>query len=294
MVVVIVTYNSADVVGTLLDSVPPALDGLPAHVVVVDNGSSDESVAVVTGRVDQVVRQQNLGFAAGINAGVHASPSHGHVVVLNPDTVLTPGSLRVLVAALDAPGVGVSAPLVREQDGSTHHSLRREPTLLRALGLGRTGRPSLSEYVLEPEAYRSSHVVDWALGAVLAVARECHEDVGGWDDSFFLYSEETDFCLRARDRGWSTQFVPGSVVTHIGGGSGRSDRTHVMQIVNRVRLYARRHGRAGGLAYLVLSVLSEISWLVRGHPQSRAAVLALLLPGRRPAELGCSDSLVPR
>ncbi len=137
-------------------------------------------------------------------------------------------------------------------------------------------------------------MVDWALGAVLAVARECHEDVGGWDDSFFLYSEETDFCLRRADRGWSTQFVPGSVVTHIGGGSGRSDRTHVMQIVNRVRLYARRHGRAA--VSLPGPQRAERDLLARARapavPGCGAGPAAAR--GRRPAELGCSDSLVPR
>ena len=291
--VVIVTYNSADAVGPLLGSMPASLDGLEADVVVVDNDSTDDTVELVSGRVQRLVRQSNLGFAAGINAGVRSSPSRGPIVVLNPDAVLAAGSLRTLVAGLEAPHVGITAPLVRDSQGHLSQSLRREPTLLRALGLGRTGSPLLSEYVTESTAYDTAHVVDWALGAALALDRSCFDEIGGWDESYFLYSEETDFCLRARDLGWTTMFVPGAEVMHVGGGSGRSDKTHVMQIVNRVRLYRRRHSAASALVYLALTVLSEASWLARGNRQSRAAIVALLRPRRRPVELGCSDSLLP-
>ena len=84
------------------------------------------------------------------------------------------------------------------ETGKLEFSLRREPTLLRALGLTRTKLPALSEYVQEPEAYREPHVVDWALGAVLMMSRECFDALGGWDESFFLYSEETDLSLRGQ------------------------------------------------------------------------------------------------
>jgi GT2 family glycosyltransferase len=125
-------------------------------------------------------------------------------------------------------------------------------------------------------------------------SRRCFEAVGPWDESFFLYSEETDFCLRARDAGWRTRLVPEAVVVHREGGSGRSDSTHVMQIVNRVRLYARRHSTAAGYAYLALNVLSELTWLARGQKQSRASVRGLLRPRSRPSQLGLGRELLPR
>jgi N-acetylglucosaminyl-diphospho-decaprenol L-rhamnosyltransferase len=136
--------------------------------------------------------------------------------------------------------------------------------------------------------------VDWALGAVMVVSRTCLDALGGWDASYFLYSEETDFCLRARDFGWETWYEPRAMATHVGGASGRSDKTHVMQIVNRVRLYGRRHGQLASVGYLLLTMLSEVSWILRGHVESRAALRALVLPSRRPAELNSGTSLLPR
>ena len=136
--------------------------------------------------------------------------------------------------------------------------------------------------------------MDWATGAVLAMSRDCFDALGGWDESYFLYSEEVDASLRARDAGLMTWYEPQAVATHLGGQSGRNDTTHAMQIVNRVRLYRRRHGRLASCCYYTLTVASELSRIPRGHAESRASVLALLYPTRRPSCLRCSNSLVPR
>ncbi len=296
LTIVVITHNSSEVVGDLLDSIPAALDGLDAQVVVVDNASTDTTLDVVTRRGHVlVVESANIGYAAGFNLGVDRGPASPALLVLNPDVRLRPHAIRRMYDALAEVGVGIVAPLVLDDDGSLNRSLRREPTLGRALGLGSTELAIFSEYVTDQGAYEKAHDVDWALGAALLVSRRCYDDVGGWDASFFLYSEETDFCLRARDLGHRTRFVPDAVVTHIGGGSGRSPWTHTLQIVNRVRLYGRRHGRAATALYYALTLLSEVSWFVRGHrAESGAAVTALLVPGRRPPELGCAAGLVPR
>ena len=295
VVAVVVTYNSATVVEALLNSAPDAFGDLTYRMVVVDNGSTDETVAIVSARDDcVVVPSTNNGYAAGINRGAATMPRARAILALNPDVVLGSGSVPSMLAALTPQRVGIVAPLVRNEDGTTFRSLRREPTLRRGMGLGRTNRAALSEYVSDPAAYTRAHAVDWALGAALLVSRECHEQLGGWDESYFLYSEETDFCLRAADQGFATWFEPAAAVVHIGGASGQSATTHVIQAVNRVRLYRRRHSSVAGFAYLALSVLGELSWWARGNPRSSAAVHALLLPSRRPAELGASNDLVPR
>jgi N-acetylglucosaminyl-diphospho-decaprenol L-rhamnosyltransferase len=290
---VVVTYNSAHVVSDLLDGLTAALDGLRAEVVVVDNASTDGTPALIAQRTDcRLVQAPNHGYAAGINVGVSACVAQAPVLVLNPDLRLAPGSVRNLLTEL-RPGVGIVAPLVTDDTGHLVLSMRREPTLRRALGLGSTGRPSLSEYVTDPDAYSERQICDWALGAVLLVDRGCHDELGGWDESFFLYSEETDFCLRARDAGWATCFTPRARAVHIGGQSGQSPRIHSMQILNRVRLYRRRHGALRAWAYLALTFLSEASWVVRGHRHSVTALQALLVPSRRPVELGAGGGLVP-
>ncbi|MFX3745782.1 glycosyltransferase family 2 protein, partial [Streptococcus suis] len=80
----------------------------------------------------------------------------------------------------------------------------------------------------------------WLVGAILLVSRECFDALDGLDESFFLYSEETDFSLRAKEAGWATVYTPRAGAVHVGGGSGESSTTHTMKILNRVRLYRRR------------------------------------------------------
>jgi len=196
--------------------------------------------------------------------------------------------------ALREPHAGIAAPQIRSSQGGLELSLRREPTLLRAVGLTRTKLPVFCEYVADPAQYTRPCTVDWACGAVLLMSRTCYDVLGGWDESYFLYSEETDLALRARDAGLLTRYVPAAVAVHIGGQSGRSHATYAMQIVNRVRLYRRRHGVLASWCYYLLAVANEISRVPRGHRESWSAVAALLSPTRRPACLGCSDRLLPR
>ena len=293
--VIIVTYNSVHVIGDLLDSLPAALDGLKCEVVVVDNGSADGTAEYVTARGGcRVVRSTNVGYAGGINRGVREVAPADAILVLNPDVQLEEGSVPPLLAALREPGVGIVVPQVRSPLGTLEFSLRREPTLMRALGLTRSGLAALSEYVSKPADYAHPGVADWALGAVLLMSRQCYDAVGGWDESYFLYSEETDLCLRARDQGLLTRYEPRSVAVHIGGQSGRDHRTHAMQIVNRIRLYRRRHGLLASWGYYWLTVASQISWLIRGHRECSSAIAAILRPSRRPGELACGDRFMPR
>ncbi len=294
LAVVIVTYNSAHVIGDLLGSLPAALGGRGADVVVVDNGSTDGTADVVE-RLGgcRVLRSTNVGYAAGLNLGVRAASAAAAILVLNPDVRLDPGAVPPLLDALALARTGIVAPQVRNPDGSLYHSLRREPTLARALGLTRTRLPVFSEYVGDDQDYERPGVVDWALGAALLMTRECYEAMGGWDESYFLYSEETDFSLRARDLGYLTRYEPAARVVHIGGQSGQNEKTHAMQIINRVRLYRRRHGPVAAWIYLWLTVASELTWAVRAGRRSRFAVAALLRPALRPAELGCSRHVMP-
>jgi N-acetylglucosaminyl-diphospho-decaprenol L-rhamnosyltransferase len=293
--IVIVAYNSIDVIGELLDSIPAAASDLTYDLVVVDNGSTDGTAEFLADRDDcRVVHSTNTGYAGGINRGVLAAEPAEAILILNPDVRLEEKSLPPLAAALEDPEVGIAVPQIRSPSGSVERSLRREPTPARALGLNWTGVPFFTEYLTSACEYEMPRMVDWALGAVFLMSRKCFETIGGWDESFFLYSEETDACLRARDLGLLTRYEPRSVVIHIGGGSGRNRRTHAMLIVNRVRLYCRRHGTPGSWFYFGLTVASEISWLLRGQGRSGYALMALLIPSRRPPEIGCSRHLLPR
>lgn len=295
MDVVVVTYNSERVIEGLLDSVPAALGEVPGKVAVVDNGSRDRTREIVGNREGMVlVEAPNRGYAAGLNRGITELSGSGPILAVNPDVRLAPGGVAALLAELGRPGVGVVVPKLSDPDGSIARSLRREPTVARSLGAGDSMSPRLSEIVNEPEAYAAAHDVEWATGAVMLVDRECYDALGGFDESFFMYSEETDFCLRARDRGFATRYTPAAEAMHIGGESGRNPELYAMQVLNRVRLHRRRHGLMSSAAFAGLALARESVHATRGNPDSRRAAAALVRRSRRPAQLPWKHRLLTR
>jgi GT2 family glycosyltransferase/glycosyltransferase involved in cell wall biosynthesis len=290
--VALVTYDSADVLPGCLGSLPAAHEGVPYELVVADNGSDDSSVDVVD-RLHPgatVVRLgRNAGYAAGVNAAARAGDAASRaVLVLNPDVRLGPGCVRRLLDALDVAGTGIAVPRIVDGAGGLEPSLRREPTVGRALGealLGgrRAGRfARLGETVTRPEAYERPGVADWATGAAMLVSRACLDEVGPWDESFFLYSEETDFALRARDRGHALRYEPGARAVHLGGQSKSSPELWRLLTRNRVELYRRRHGRLPAAAFAASVALNEAVRSVAGHPRHRAALRAVVRPPAPP------------
>jgi GT2 family glycosyltransferase len=281
--IVIVTYNSADEVGGLLDSLPRAADGLRLRVIVVDNDSSDDTADVVAARpwATFVRSGGNLGYAGGINVGRrHTGPARS-VAVLNPDLRLEPGSLRRLFEVARQSGAGAAVPRMLDEVGTLSPSLRREPSVLRALGdalLGGKwpGRPAwLSEIVWAREPYDRPGTADWATGAALLVTAEADDTVGAWDDErFFLYSEETDYCRRLRQAGVGIRYVPDAVAIHRGGGSGSGPALVALTQVNRLRYFRKYHGRLTSAAFAATVVLSEVMRIRR--PENRRALRAIM------------------
>ncbi|WP_225847066.1 glycosyltransferase [Streptomyces sp. HPF1205] len=294
--VLVVTWNSARVLPDFVASLPSGMAGLDWQLVVADNDSADDTVEVVRRLApDAVIVQtgRNAGYAAGVNAALAAAAGRpGGIraaLVCNPDIRMREGCAASLVAALGRPlpdgsRVGISVPLLYEQDGTVVRSLRREPSVSRAFGeavLGnrRAGRfRHLGELVTDPAAYTSATRADWATGALMALSRECLDTCGPWDESFFLYSEETEYCLRARDAGFATLLRPDASAVHLGGDSRVSPFLWTLLVLNRVRLHRRRHGPIGAAAFWAAVLLREISRAALGRAPSRAAVAALLSP----------------
>jgi N-acetylglucosaminyl-diphospho-decaprenol L-rhamnosyltransferase len=288
---VVVTYQSARVLPGFLASLPAACAGLDVRVVAVDNASTDGGPDLVRASLpaaEVVELGANLGYAAGLNAGRRSLGAVGCVLVLNPDVRLRPGVVEALRDALSEPGVGVAVPRLVDGDGVLAPTLRREPTVLRALGeavLGgsRAGRVSaLGELVTDPAAYEAAGGADWATGAAMLISTSCWDALGGWDESFFLYSEETDFALRARDAGYRLRYVPDATAEHLGGEAKVNPGLHALLVRNRVRLFRKRHGRARTAAFAAAVVLNEALRAPR-RAGSRRALGALLfgreLPG---------------
>lgn len=288
--VVVVTYNSARSIVALLESLPAAAAGLSLRTVVVDNGSSDATSQLVRGRRDVVFVETgaNLGYAAGINVGRECAGEYSALMVLNADLVLEAGALRELFAALDDPAIGMVAPMLLDASGSPWLSLRREPTLARAIGDGLFGnrfgrRPGwLSEIVRDHTKYCHRHSVDWAVGAAILVSAACDRTVGRWDERFFLYSEEVDYAARARAAGFRVEYLPTARVLHLAGGSGQSDALVALMAVNRIR-YMKEHARWPG-AYRAAVILHEL--LRSSDPAHRTALRAVLRRSSWPRLLG--------
>jgi GT2 family glycosyltransferase/glycosyltransferase involved in cell wall biosynthesis len=273
LAVVIVTYSSSGVVGDCLRSLAVAGAG-SARIIVVDNDSPDDTLERVAeaGPTAEVIRMgRNAGFAAGVNAGIAAAVGCD-VLVANPDVRFAPGSISALRKALAVPGIGIAVPHLSDVDGETHPSLRRRPTVLRTLGdalLGgfRAGRfDALGEMIVDPAAYREPGTADWATGAAWLVSRDCVDAVGPLDERYFLYSEETEFMLRAGDHGFAVRYEPLARAVHIGGEMTTNSRLWALSATNKARLHRERHGRVSGALMRFAVGLNE---LVRGVLRGR-------------------------
>ena len=260
VVVAIVTFNNAEHIARLVDSIraDPSLADRQPRILVIDNASQDATVEIARTlpHVTVVETGGNLGYSGAINVA-RAQLDHGEALaILNPDLVLAPGALDALVQALDDSRVGIAAPLLREPDGSVYPHLRRETSIVGSLGDALIGarwasRPRwLSDTLRRHEDYRTPHDIAWAGGAALLISAECNARIGDWDEqTYFLYSEETDYARRARDAGYLVRFVPSAEATHIGGASGQPRQLLALMAVNRIRYFEKHHGPVASASF---------------------------------------------
>jgi GT2 family glycosyltransferase len=279
-VIIIVAYNSARDITALLDSVLAAATGLTRRIIVVDNGSADDTVERARAHPEVICVETgaNLGYAGGINVGRrHAGPC-GALGVLNPDLILEPGALHAMFKALEDPAVGMAVPMILDFEGHREPSLRREPTLASEVGDALFGnhfkrRPGwMSDVVRDEREYGYSHAVDWASGAAMLVSAACDRAVGAWDERFFLYMEEVDYSARVRAAGLRVEYVPQARVRHRGAGSGQSSKLLALMAVNRIRYFEKYDRSNRTLRGLML--LNQ--FLRAASPGHRAALLAVL------------------
>lgn len=230
---IIVNYN----VGRLLTDCVRSVLAAGAHtVIVVDNHSSDNSIgclesAVASERLRIIRNPENVGFAAACNIGAAASTA-GKLLFLNPDTTLAPDALGKMTNTLDSsPSYGMAGGFLCNPDGTEQPGGRRVfPTprraFMRAFGLSRLAKlfPSVfSDFLLHREPLPAAPVAVEAIsGACMLVKRTAMEDVGLWDDAYFLHCEDIDWCMRFRLKGWKVVFVPDARVVHLWGACSRS------------------------------------------------------------------------
>lgn len=272
--IVIVNWNTRDMLRDCLQSVDAGKGSLKLEVFVVDNASSDASAEMVRAEfphVHLIENKKNLGFAAGNNVALKQAVGR-FVMLLNTDTLVHGNVLSEAVAWLDAhPDVGVIGPRVLNSDGSVQPSCSAFPSLkfltMQVFGLTRIAR--LDKYRMTGWDRSSERKVDVISGAAMFVRRAAMDDVGLLDEAFFFYGEETDWCHRFGCAGWKLVFVPIPEVTHFGGGAvGKlNHKRDVMMTEGTTRLHRKHSGLVAGIICFAILCL---------HNLSRAAFWSLL------------------
>jgi hypothetical protein len=274
LTIILVNWNTGALLRDCLHTVAACTGDLRLGTVVVDNGSTDGSLAMLEREfpgVAVIANAANRGFAAANNQGLSVARGR-HVLLLNTDTLVTGDVLAAAVAWLDAhPGAGVLGPRVLNADGTVQDSVKGWPgfayLVRQTLGVSRHRAPNLG---LTAEARVSA-----VSGCAMFLRRAAVAEVGPLDEAFFFYGEETDWCRRFAAAGWGVHFAPVGEVVHFGGGAARrlDHRRDVLLTEGTVRLHRKHGGLVAGLAcYALLWVFNA----------SRAVAWAGLALARRP------------
>lgn len=282
--IVIVNWNTRNLLDKCLGALPEATGGWVHEIIVVDNGSTDGSAAMVRARhpgVRLVENEENVGFVCATNQGIALSRGR-YVLLLNSDTVAPPGSLARMVAFMeDHPDAGAVGPKLINPDGSFQASYARFPTLLSeslsAFGLNRRlygpYHPSPS-----PRADDRPGPVDWLPGACLLLRRQTLDIVGPLDEGFWMYSEDTDLCYRIHRAGWNVYYLPDVEIVHFGGASSKQCRPESVGRLYRSKIrFFRKH--YGFLPALLLGAAIAAAY----GTKAGIAVWNLPFPARRAA-----------
>lgn len=246
--VVIVSFNTREHLRACLQHV---LAEGASRVVVADNGSTDGSVEMVGSEFTTVeldLDRSNPGYGAAANRGILRCDVE-HVLLLNSDTRIGPGSLAALGAYLDAhPRAGVVGPRLSNEDGTLQRSTfpfpapLRPPLLNDPLARAIARIPVARERYLATWSHTTPRVVPYVIGAALAIRRAAFDEVGGFDESYFMYAEEVDLCWRLHASGWETHFAPVADVVHVGRASTMQQRPAMLErsVLSTIHFY-RRH-----------------------------------------------------
>ena len=285
---VILNWRTADMTRRSVDSALVAMEGVAGAITIVDNDSGDGSFEALSAafaghpRVRVIQSGRNGGYGAGNNVGIRAGLPDGtapdYVYILNSDAFPAPDAIRVLRDYLDAhPDVGFAGSHIHGPEGEPHNTAFRFPSALGELeGAAKTGPVTrlLRAWVVAPPLPATTRRVDWLAGASVMMRRSVLDRIGLFDETFFLYYEETDLCRRAARAGWPTVYVVESRVMHIGSvstGMKQWRRVPDYWFRSRRHYFEKNHGRA-------------YAWLATGAHLAGIGIYALrMLGGRRQA-----------
>lgn len=286
--IVIVSWNTAGMLRECLASSFAGLGTLAAEVIVVDNASSDGSVALVQNEFPRAVlirNTRNCGFAAANNQALGVAKGR-YILLLNSDTVVHGDVLERSVAYMDRHrAVGAMGCRVLNSDGTVQPTCSRHPTLVNLLlltsGLWKVPWPPFFDrYQMRRWSRSDERAVEVISGCYMLVRASAVAQVGGMDESFFFFGEETDWCRRLRASGWTLRFAPVGEITHHGGGSSGtlSFKRDLMLSNAMVRLHLKHSGlMAAAIAWCIVfgfnlsrAMVWTVASLLSASPRARS------------------------
>ncbi len=249
--VVVVHYGTPDLLRQCLERLHASPSRQLREIWVVDNPGGGPGVGSLQPDFPGVrwwLNTRNVGFAAACNQALSRATGDG-CLILNPDTLIDGPAIDLLLTVLGRqPDVGAVAPRLLYPDGRLQLSCRRVPTLaavlLRGLRLELLGRPQLDWYLMRDFDHASARQVDWALGGCLLLRRAAVDGVGGFDEGFFLYYEDTDLCLRLAAAQWRVRYEPAAVALHLHRRQSAAfppGRTTWVHLRSLLRLHRKHH-----------------------------------------------------
>lgn len=271
--VIIVNWNTRELLGKAIQSVVDTAQKFLVEIIVVDNGSTDGSQAMVASRYPLAQRVQNTeneGFARANNQATRLANGK-YLLLLNSDAALYRGALNNLVTIMEHnPRAGIVGAQLRYPDGSFQAAHTPFPTLWQEfLILSGLGRLLYGSYYPSrgPEEAQGPQKVDYVEGACMLIRREAYEQLGGMDEGYFMYAEEVDLCYAMQKQGWEVWYQPTARVLHHGGGSSRNRRTaregDLYQ--SRVRFFRKNYGvLQAEILKTFIYMITIVKWAVHG------------------------------
>lgn len=294
LLIVIINYRTGDLTIDCLRSLRDQVRNLPGvKVVVSDNASGDGSLEQIQtairneGWSDWVATMplpRNGGFAYGNNEPIRAAlrgpDPPDYFFILNPDTIVRPGAIATMLDFMDRhPYVGIAGTRLENLDATPQRSAFRFPSLLGEIDLAlRLGWMSriLHRHVVAPPPRDTPHPCDWVAAASMMIRRQVIEQVGFMDERFFMYFEETDFCRRAKKKGWPCCHVPAARIVHfVGKSSGVTDpaQSHRRRprywFQSRRRYFVKNHGELYASLTDTAFALCFLLWRLRRKIQNK-------------------------
>ncbi len=274
--VIVVNYNTARLLPKMRAALERSRSGLRLQLLIVDNASRDDSVALLRrdfGDAQLIFNEKNVGFGRANNQAL-ALASGRHVLLLNTDAFVAPDTLGKTVKHMDAhPDCGVLGVRLVGRNGELQPSCRYFPTpwnvFLARAGLARffPRTRMVDDMAWEHDSVREC---DWVVGCYYLIRREVIDQVGLFDPRYFLYCEEVDHCKAVKRAGWKVAFFPDTQVVHLGGESAEGEgsltqgrQISALQIESELLYFRKHHGLRGALASTALALTADAVLLTK-------------------------------